>query len=241
MEELVKHQLTWGQFLGLGIMILLSYIVLFFLKELVDRLPVPRNIKTKAHGVFHNILVIYEPLAFLVLLIAFIFINPLFHGLLIFLLILINFTYLKIYMSGRLLMLNEHIEEGTILRLKNGEGLVTHMGRMGLDLQTNEGLHRVSYDSILREGYVLVASDEIGGFYQLRVSSKTASKVNHTTHLADLLATTPYIDWGHKPDILPLDDNNSEIEIRVLIKEESHLHDLIALIKEWGYSCQLVV
>jgi hypothetical protein len=143
-------------------------------------------------------------------------------------------------MSGRILLLNQHISEGTILKIKTGEGIVTNMGRMGLDLQTNEGLHRVNYASILEDGYTLVASDEIGGFYQLRVSCDTDSKINHATRLADLLATTPYIDWGHKPDVLSLDDAHKQIEIRVLIKEENHLHDLISLIKEWGYNCEII-
>lgn len=240
METLLNQQFTWGQFLVFTIGVILFYLVLYFIKKLLIRLPFSASIKSISRGVFHNILVIYEPLSFLVLLIAFVFIKPLFHGILVFLLLLITFPYLKTYMSGRLLLLNEHIVEGTILKIKSGEGIVSHMGRMGLDLQTNEGLLRVNYANILQDGYTLVASDEIGGFYQLKVGHEEDSKLNHAQRLADLLATTPYIDWGYKPDVLPTGDVNKQLEVRVLIKEENHLYDLIALIKEWGYSCQLI-
>lgn len=240
METFINYQFTWGQFLFLIICLLLSYVVLYFFKELLVRTPFPRYVKQSGQGLVHNLLVIYEPLACIIIMIAFVFIKPLFHGLLVLLLLLVSFTYLKTYMSGRLILLNQHIIEGTLLKVNQVEGIVSNMGRMGLDLQTNEGLHRLNYTNVLNAGYTLIASDEIGGFYQLRVSPQTDSRKRHALYLADLLATTPYIDWGHKPDIIVSDEDDEQLEIRVLIKEESHLHDLIALIKEWGYNCQLM-
>ena len=83
---------------------------------------------------------------------------------------------------------------------------------------------------------------EIGGFYHLELSPKdTLDNVSsHRVHLLDLFATAPYVDWHHKPEIFQDDVQENQLEARVLIKEESHLHELVALIKEWGYNCKLV-
>ena len=45
---------------------------------------------------------------------------------------------------------------------------------------------------------------------------------------------------SHKPELFQDEAVANQIDAKVLIKEESHLHELIALIKEWGYHCKLV-
>jgi len=89
----------------------------------------------------------------------------------------------------------------------------------------------------MTDGYMLLSGEEVGGFYQLNIQpNEPDEKIDYSTQLLDLLTTTPYLDWNHRPQLLPSKDTSKTIKARVVVKEESHLHDLITLIQEWGYS-----
>ena len=156
-------------------------------------------------------------------------------------LVLGSWSYLRSYLSGRWVHFANNIKEGAELSTQNLQGVVSKLGSVNLQLQTSEGIHHLNYDTLLKDGYTLVSGAEIGGFYHLELSPKEGNTQfpNHRLHLLDLFATAPYIDWHHKPEIFQNEEKENQVEARILIKEESHLHELMALIREWGYNCRL--
>ena len=65
-------------------------------------------------------------------------------------------------------------------------------------------------------------------------------KKDYLTVLRDLFTTAPYLDLSHKPQLERMDDESKTILARVEVKEESHLQDLVTLIKERNFSCQVI-
>lgn len=239
---LFKSQYSWKEFFMTLTLLAVIYVILYLFQAGSKRLSLAGYFQTKIRQISRKLFLLYEIVALIILVGIFILINPIFHGILTFLLAWTSFDYIKSYVSGRWIALDNIIIEGTELKTKELQGVVSKMGRLKMDFQTNEGLCHIHYDRLLADGYTLVSGDEIGGFYYLEFSPKNTLKdiKNHRIYLMDLLATAPYIDWNQKPEIFRDDNKSNSIDVRILIKEEDHLHDLMLMVKEWGYDCKLV-
>lgn len=240
--NLFRSQYSWREFALTILLLAFIYLVLYVLKSLSRRPSFSGYFQAKVKEFLRELFIIYEIVALIILTGVFILINPIFHGLLALLLVWASFSYLKSYVGGRWIQMDNVITEGTELKTSDKHGMVSNMGRVRIDLQTNEGLCHINYDRLITDGYTLVSGEEIGGFYYLEFSPKESlTKIkNHRQHLMDLLATAPYIDLNHKPELFRDDEKPNTVDGRILIKEETHLHELVALVKEWGYNCKLV-
>lgn len=240
MENLLSIQFSWTYLFTMGLFLLALFFALKFIDRLLDKASFLGRWQLPAIRAVRYLLLVYEPLALILVGGIFVLINPVFHGLLLTLLFLSAFTHLRNYVAGRVIQMDHHIDRGSRLRAGDIEGVVLEMGRLGMQIQTKEGLFHLTYARLLTSGYTLISGDEIGGFYQLRISPKEAdNKGRHQQQLQQLLVTAPYLDWNHKPEVTVLDDDAQQLEARVLVREENHLYDLMALIREWGYTCVL--
>lgn len=240
MEDILAVQFSWTYLLSSILLLLGLFFALQFIDRLLERAAFLRQWQRPIHRVIRFLILVFEPLAVLWVGGIFVLINPVFHGLILALLFLSAFIHLRNYIAGRIVQLDQHIERGSRLRADEVEGVVLEMNRLGIQLQTKEGLYKLTYGKLLDSGYTIIAGDEIGGFYHLKISPKEIdSKVRHLQNLQNHFITTPYLDWSHKPELTALDDQEQQLEARVLVREENHLHDLMALIREWGYHCKL--
>ena len=239
--EQLFHQVSWWEFLLVALALAGIYFVLFEIQQLTKHSSFSGRYQNQFRELFRRIFVVFELLAIVTLAGVFVWINPWLHGSIILFLIMGSWSYLKSYISGRWIHFDNDIVEGIEIQTHHLQGIVAKMGRIKMHLQTSDGLHHLSYNQLLEKGYTLVAGDKIGGFYHLELTPKdTTSFSNHRLHLLDLFATAPYVDWHHKPELFEDEAVENQIDAKILIKEESHLHELIALIKEWGYHCKLV-
>lgn len=240
-SSLIEGTLSWTGFFTL----VAVQVALFFLLRLADRVLV----RVTAWGrlmrfiqqLVHYILLIYEPLAVILIASAFVWINPPFHGLMLALLLMLAFGHLRNYISGRLLLLNPIFAPGR--RMSNGptSGIITDIGRQGIALQTTEGLHFVRYAHLIASGYTIDPGDEIGGYFNLKISTTDKLNVSEPVlHFQDLLSSAPYIDRKYKPEINTNMGSDNNFQVKVLLQEENHLYELMSLIQEWGYDSKIL-
>jgi len=240
MDTNLYTQFSWANFLTIAVVLFALYFFLQFIHQILERFNILGNFQKHLKKWIYHLLLVYEPLVLLILGSVFILVYPLFHGLLIGLLLLVGFPHVKNYMSGRIVQFDNAIGLGKQISTKDLKGMISNVGRLGLKLSTNKGLSFVSYSQLLANGYLLESGEEIGGWYNLKISpTEPKEKVDYGLQLMDLLATTPYLDWTHKPTLLTSNNTPHQIDARILIKEESHLYDLITLIEEWGYTCKI--
>ncbi len=232
-------QFSWGNFLTIALVLFALYFFLQFLHQILERFQIFGNWQKHFKKWIYHLLLIYEPLVVLILSSVFVLINPIFHGLLMGLLLLVGFSHIKNYMSGRIVQFDNAIGIDKRLTTNNLHGVISRIERLGLKLSTSKGLFFVSYSQLLADGYLLESGEEIGGLYQLKISPiDTKEKTDHIRQLMDLLATAPYLDWNHKPTLIRSTEIPNQIDAQMIIKEESHLQDLMLLIEEWGYHCK---
>jgi len=216
-------------------------VLLFLTGETLKRLSLNEPLHTRAKQLFRRILIIYELMAIIILIAVFICIDPILHGMIFLFILLGSAPYLRSYISGRWIQFDHVIKEGVKIKTGDIQGIVENMGRIKMSVQSNDGLHDLSYNSLLSDGYTLVSGEKIGGFYHLELSLVENKEIrNHHIRLFDLMVGVPFIDKYFKPEFVANRDSPEKVEVRVLVKEERHLRELIALTREWGYSCMLL-
>lgn len=240
MQDILQRQYTWGDLLTATILLLALYFFLQFAHRILGRAYFLGRFQTPLRTTVHNLKLVYELLVLLVIGGIFVLINPIFHGLLLALLIVAGFSQIRNYVSGQIVQSNPQVAIGKRIKVQKMKGIIGGLGRLNLQLQTREGLHYISYGRLLTEGYTLISGDDLGGLYQLQIRPTEADpKTNHLQRLLDQLAMAPYVDVDHKPELRFSGKETNVINARLLVREESHLHELAALIEEWGYECRV--
>lgn len=242
MDELLNYRITWFSFLLWAALITGGHLLLQSANRLWPGVPPGKGLRGRIKQVLHYILMVYEPVAVIVTGSLFVMWNPLLHGGILAVLMLVGFPHVKNFVSGRIARFNLAITPGVQLRTGEVKGIVAGLGNLGLQLKTNEGIFFITYSSLLANGYTLLSGEEVGGFYHLRIStlSEENEGVPAAAPIMDLLAFTPYLDWNHKPEWIPASGGREHPEVRVLLREENHLYELIELMKEWGYHGRLI-
>lgn len=239
MDKLLLINFSWGKFLLIALVLIAIYTGLFVIQQFTKHSSFSGRFQKEFKNLFRQIYIVYELVAILILASVFVLINPFLNGMILLFLVLGSLPYIRSYISGRWVHFDQTITEGVEIKTGGLQGVILKMGRVKMRMQTKEGLHHLSYNKLLTNGYTLISGNEIGGFYHLELLPKDSVNdiKNHHLHLMDLFATAPYIDWHHKPEIFQNDSGVDTVDAKVLIKEESHLQELIGLIKEWGYNC----
>jgi len=236
MSEFLQVRFGWTDLLFAAILLFVGYLLLQFISQRLKRKPILGRFTKQVEETFSAILLLYEPISILLLGIILLFINPLPHGILLLLIITAGFSRLRDYFSGRVLLFKPLVKQGKRMKTGKFTGVITQINRLGLYLQTSEGLHFVNYSSLLTEGYSLVTGKEYGGYYQLNITAPDSEKEAHPFRfLEDKFLTTPYLDRSFRPELFPGDSSEHRIKARISVREEKHLRELLTLMEEWGY------
>lgn len=233
---------SWLSFFKMGLLIGGGYLLLRLIKYLIERFADDRANLVAAKETIRLLLIGYEPLALIILSVVFIFINPPFHGTLWLICILFGFNSIRNYMIGRLFQIDTNIEAGKRVKIGNIKGLITKMSNRGIYIQNSEGLHFMGYSQPFREGYSALSSDEIGGFYTLRITPRVQQNLTQQLNIIeDLLVTVPYLDSYHLPELQEVHEQGATfVKCSILLKENSYLSDFELLVSEWGYDCDVL-
>jgi len=235
-----KYILPWSLWFFALLVVLVIYVLLLLTKKVVDEVNILESKRRPILELLGIILRIYEPLAILSLLVGFVFINPLLHGLLSALIFVLAFNPIKNYVNGRLFLLMHHLEVGQRLRVNETEGIIRKVGMMGISLQTQDGIRFINYGILLSDGYLLLKGEKIGQLYQLLISQNEDKKSLTVSNINKQLFSCPYIDWSMRPQVTKNKESQHSYFVQVLVREDTHLKSLMDVIKEWGYLCQVL-
>jgi len=150
-ELLVDGTFSWAGFFSL----LALQVGLFFLLRLAHRLLAQSVnwgfVMSWVKTVVNYTLLVYEPLALVLIISAFVLIKPLFHGLILLLILLLAYKHLRNYFSGRLLLLQALLETGRSMTSGVQTGTIASIGRLGITLQTGEGIAFLNYTQLTEQ------------------------------------------------------------------------------------------
>lgn len=186
--------------------------------------------------VLDNFLLIYEPLTLLILLSALIAVKPVIVAPLVIILLVISHKHWRNYISRSVVLINNRVKPQVQLISGQVEGKVIGLRRLGIEIQTQQGIHNISYQSLLDNGYTISEGERISRLYVLDMIIPENSKSDPSTFLMDHLANTPYIDWKTAPQIEVRGIDNDKVSLKIVLRDKSHLDEVVSLLHEWRYS-----
>ena len=181
----------------------------------------------------HKFLTVFQPLAFIIALSVFVFINPLLHGVIIGLVLIFSFLHLKNYLSGRLVLLDGTITPGKQITYNSISGTISRCGHLGIMVLTKDGIHHISYSNLLSKGYTITPDDPGSHSCKLVVSYQDEKLPLKT--LRDLLSESPYIDTSYHWNI---EQNESHCIVKCHIYYPENLPELLDALKESGFNAK---
>ncbi len=226
---------TWDQFTKLIVVLFVAYWLIKLLKKGLENFPIFSEFRTAAITLLRKFLILFQPLAYIIALSVFVFINPVLHGVIMGLVLIFSFLHLKNYLSGRLVLLDGTITPGKHITVNGTSGTIGRCGHLGIQVMTPQGINHISYSNLLGKGYT-ITPDEPGSYHCKLQVSATVDK-NPAENLKDLLHESPYIDSEHGWIIQENQSHNS-VECHVYYPE--NLNELIESLKESGYIAKRV-
>ena len=234
---------TWANLFEISVFLVILWFVLLFFKDVFERTRWFGRSQDTVQRSMDVLLLLFEPLALILLLGVFFIVNIWLHGFIVLLILIGGFSHFRNYFSGRIVRFDKKIETGKSIKTENVQGIIDCRERLGLRIKTSKGIQFVGYTNLLKNGYMLLADKEIGGFYHLRIKPEENNEnKNHLQYLFDLLVTTPFIDHSFKPEFIETEDKDKAdtISMQVSVREKTHLAELTNLIRERGYLCKIL-
>ena len=218
---------SWRDFILLLFCLCIVYIALLSIKT---------SLKDRIKKVFDVTLNVYETVSILLILVVFFLIKPALHGLILIAVLGMGFQHLRNYVHSRLFHIMGHVKKGLHIKVDDQKGIITHMGRLGIEMKSDVGLHQIPYDTLVKKGYILSSGERIGGYYRLQVNAKEGTlDRQRIQELIHVLYSSPYVDSSYRPEIVRSLSDHDMIDVKLLVKEEHHIRDLIEVLEEQGY------
>lgn len=238
--RLEEFTISWSFWLFAALSLVVLYWGIKLLESMLERVNVLGSRQKSVLNTLHVILRLYEPAAILFLIAGFIFINPFLHGLLVAIIFILAFYPVKNYVNGRLFLLAHQLQVGQRIKVNETSGIIRNLGRLGVSLQTQEGIRFINYTTLLSDGYLFLKGEKIGRLHQLLITPGEGSSSLSTATLNNYFFSCPYIDWSVRPEIKKEDNEEEGYLAQILVRENKHLKSLTELIREWGYGCTVV-
>ncbi|RKS53037.1 hypothetical protein BC962_1282 [Gillisia mitskevichiae] len=143
-----------------------------------------------------NSLFFYVPVAVIVFVLGFISINYITHSILILIIGIFGFPYIKNYLSGILFKSNPIVSKGALIKSKDLEGEIKQLMVLGMIVNTEYGEQYVNYKNIEEFGFT--------------INSNKSSALRQTLYLKtiltqdavlDILFDNPILNFEEKPSL----------------------------------------
>lgn len=241
MDNLFTSYFTWWHLLQTAAWLIAIYLFLSLLNRWMalgrfGGAAFGRGTKQVLEAFLGKVNIFYEPVAVLVLGAVFVFINPPFHGAIMLVLLVAGFASFKNYINGRFMLLNSSVVKAKRIQTAAGEGIITRRGRLGLYLQTDEGLRHIPYSQLMENSFTLISGRDVERLWRMQLAPNGKAEVSQN-QLLGLLASIPYLDRTYLPELTPLPDG--AIETALLLKNEKYLPDFVQAIAEMGWDCKI--
>ena len=139
------YQISWQRFLLALIIISAIYLLLQVMHRLIYRARFLRSFRISLGEWLRISLLVYEPFAFLLIIVLFAYVNLAIHGVLLLLLLLFSFGHVKDYINGQLIKFNASFGPGKQMKLQQDHGMITEVGKFGVKIKTNQGVQYLQY------------------------------------------------------------------------------------------------
>lgn len=219
MESLFEAYLSWFQFIMIALTISVLYWLLSKNKDLIKR--VLR---------IHNLSIV-NSIALVFVIMAFVLVNPLFHGMIVALALVLFYPVISAYIKGIIVTNNSEIETGDLVKIGQHTGKVADINLAGLKLLAANNNLFIPYQIVGTEVIEKYKSD------QSRYISFDCFEQDKTQHLTiqDLEETIfnfPFLEMGSSIEI---NQTNSGYLVNVTLANDRFKSSLFNKLNKAGF------
>lgn len=184
-----------------------------------------RNVTNKKVALFFDkLLMLYKPVAFVILLLDFISINYITHGMLLVILAVFGYQHIRNYISGLFFKTNPLVEIGVRITTDGLGGELSKLLAFGLILNTESGERFLGYQAIERHGFSVNAATD---------TTLRQTVYLHTTMekdaILDLLFENPILDFDQVP-IVKSTESSGLLRLQYTLEKGATTEDLLAFL-----------
>lgn len=236
---LEKIDASWWSLLWTSGVLIAIYIILRFFNRLFGALTFSPWLRGPGKEILRKLLVLFEPVSFLLVVFLFVFIHPLEHGLIVALLIAILFPHLRNYLTGRLVVLENDLKVDDWVTSGKVNGKVLSRSRLGIKILGEKGPFHLGYMQLLADGYEKLSGYASGEYVRFQLeATPEANGRNQHRQIMHILSASPFVDWNSQPEVSQVSEVPPLWEARVLLRTESHYEDLAEMLREKGFYCK---
>ena len=151
---------TWKGLLVLALWLLVFYFGLMVINYLVERLGRKTLTNRTISNSLNKALLLYKPIAVLVLLLGFISVNYITHTILLLVIGASAFKQIRNYVFGIFFKMNPLLQKGATLQFRNKEGELKKFLPFGAILSTEKGEYYFTYEMLDRAGFLVKLNTE---------------------------------------------------------------------------------
>ncbi|MEM8586093.1 MAG: hypothetical protein AAGF87_17605 [Bacteroidota bacterium] len=186
-----------------------------------------------------RILVLFEPLAGLLIIYFVMQWQPGVGLLSLTVLLLVAFPRWRDYAYGVLLRFDQGLTIGRQMHSAAGRGIVSKRRRLGIQLQTQKGQQFIPYHRLYQEGFTLEGIDEATNFVSLELRASEERELPDPNVFKSRLAILPFLDERHPPELSRDMSNGKKLKLRLALLEADCVNDLARLFEEWGLNFKI--
>jgi len=216
----------WTNLFALGLMLIGIYVILKAAHWLAKRYLRQNKSGKRVTRVVKRLSLFYVPVAWGILIVAFITIDYIRHGLLIGVSFVLTFPYLKHYVSGLFLRANPMIQIGAVIQGNNLRGLINKIGSLGLVLGTSTGEHFIWHGEFEQSGFSVIPPKSTTRLQSIYLQSSLSKK-----QILDLLFDQPVLAFS-KPIELRDTKKDQLFILQYTLEKGAKTEDLTSFLSE---------
>jgi hypothetical protein len=223
----------WNNLFALGLILLGIYAILVAGHWLVKRYLRQNKSGKRITRIMKRLALFYVPLAWGILIVSFVSIDYIRHGILISVGFILTFPYLKHYISGLFLRENPMIQIGAVVQGKKIKGLIHKIGSLGLVLGTSTGEHFIWHGEFEQSGFSVIPPKSTTRLQSIYLQSQLSKK-----QILDLLFDQPILAYS-KPIDLKATKKDHQFILQYTLEKGAKTEDLISFLNENSVSSSL--
>ena len=217
----MENVFTWDNFVKVLIGLFIFYWLLKIITLVLLKLSGKIKTKRKVRRWSSDILLIFKPISVLLLLTVFIGINYVIHGILLLIVGIFCFQYIKSYLNGILFKTNPLIDRGRIIISGEYKGEILELMHLGTVLGVSNGKRFIDYSKIQQQGFSIIKEDEDSLLKTLYLSENVTE-----TQVLDILFDNPQVNFLKPPTVKKSTTTGQHI-LKFTLERGGNLEDLV--------------
>ena len=217
---------TWNELWSLFILLVACYWSLRLLIYLLDRFA-KRNIGNKNFIIIlKKTTLFYNPVAVLIILLGFISINYITHTIILIIVSVFGYSYIKNYINGIFFQVNPLFREEATVKIGDFRGEIEKVMPFGITISTEEGEHYLNYSYVEKIGFTIQSDKD--SLLRKTLYLKTDFTAEQ---VLDLLFDNPILSYKDAPTVLQSEESE-KLKLQYTLEHGSTTEELVAFLKD---------